>query len=153
MLNIEMLQMSGDDAGGEADGVDDTEDADHGSSSQRIEWAVKNQQCQLYCLFQIMYYEKHHGAKKAPLHVMLAQHQYAKGRSRELLTSTNRIGVTTSYTDVRRPRRLLAAYAIESSKSNGTPIPSTFRKDAFTIAAIDNADFADMSSLSIREFP
>ena len=82
---------------------------------------------------------------------MLGHHQYAKGRSRELLTSTNRIGVTTSYADVRRSRRLLAAYAIEISKENATPVPSTFRNDAFTIAAIDNADFQDQSSLSGTE--
>ena len=37
------------------------------------------------------------------------------------------------------------------ASTNDTPIPSTFRKDAFTIAAIDNADFADHSSLSGTE--
>ena len=85
------------------------------------------------------------------MHAMLAQHQYAKGRSRELFTSTNCIGVTACYSDVRRSRRLLAAYAIQYTSTNDTPIPSTFRKDAFTIAAIDNADFADHSSLSGTE--
>ena len=98
-----------------------------------------------------MFYQKHHGTDKTPLHAMLAQHQYAKGRSHELLTSTNRIEVTTSYSDVRRSRRLLAAYAIQCASTNDTPIPSTFRKDAFTIAAIDNADFVDHLSLSGTE--
>ena len=103
----------------EDDGVDDGDETvgeglsyTENDSKSYCRWSLKNQQCKLFCLFQTMFYHKHHGAKKTPLHVMLGQHIYAKDKSREMLTTTNRIGVSISYMDVRRSRRLLAEYAI-----------------------------------------
>lgn len=46
---------------------------------------------------------------------------------------------------------LLASYAIQTSEIYGTPIPSHFTREGFTIGALDNADFADNSSLSSKQ--
>ncbi len=135
----------------EDDDVANGDNASPDDSSHDIQWAVSNQQNQLNCLFQIMYYQMFNGARKTPLHASFGQYQYGKGRSREMLTVANRIGVSTSYNDVRRSRRLLAAYAVEKSADQEIPIPSTFTRDSFTIGAMDNADFSDKSSLSGKE--
>ena len=146
MLKIEMINMTLDDNDDVAD--DDTSPEEN---TQDIEWAVFNQHNQLNCLFQIMYYQMFHGARKTPLHTSFGHYQYGKCRSREILTVANRIGVSSSYNDVRRSRCLLAAYAVEKSSGHEIPIPSNFTRDSFTIGAMDNADFNDKSSISGME--
>ena len=103
---------------------------------------------QLFCLFQIMYYELQHGQKKTSLHLMTEHTIYDKCKSKELISSMNKIGVSASYQDVIRSRNLLSSYAILTSTVNNTPLPSHFTRDGFTIAALDNFDFHDNSSLS-----
>lgn len=103
---------------------------------------------QMNSLFQIMFYQIHRGKKKTPLHMMTGHALYDKCKSKELITSMNRIGVSTSYNDVVRSRDLLAAYAVKSGESTSVPIPSHFSKKEFTIGALDNFDFEDNSSLS-----
>ncbi len=147
MLKIEMINMTCD----EDNDVENCDDASPDDGGHATESAVFNQQNQLNCLFQIMYYQMFNGARKTPLHASFGQYQYSKGRSREMLTVANRIGVSTSYNDVRRSRRLLAAYAVEKSAGEEIPIPSTFTRDSFTICAMDNADFSDKSSISGKE--
>lgn len=78
---------------------------------------------------------------------MLGQSVYRKTQSKELLTTLNRIGVSTSYNDARRSRNLLASFTIQKSVDE-TPIASHFNNSAFVISAIDNSDNNDNSSLS-----
>ena len=151
MLKIEMINAMLDD---DEDDVacDGDGDASPDESTQDIEWAVFNQHNQLNCLVQIMYsYQMFNGARKTPLHASFGHYQDSKCRSREVLTVANRIVVSTSYNDVRRSRRLLAAYAVEKSTGQEIPIPSNFSRDSFTIGALDNGDFSDKSSISGME--
>ena len=61
----------------------------------------------------------------------------------------NRIGVSTSYNEVRSARNLLAGYyAVQSSDRNDILMPGHFTRCDFTTGAFDNADYSDKSSLS-----
>ena len=73
---------------------------------------------------------------------------YAKTCSRELLSTLNRVGVTSSYNDERCCRNLLCAYTVKSSHIDGVPIPSHFSKKGWTFGVFDNEDFEDQSSIS-----
>ena len=99
-------------------------------------------------LYQMVYYILHNCKKKTPLHVMMGHHIYDKCKSREVITSLNRVGVSTSYNEVRRARSNLANYCFEKSEENSVPIPSHFVTDEFTLAQMDNFDHSDRSSLS-----
>ena len=99
-------------------------------------------------LYQMVYYILHNGKKKTPLHVMIGHHTYDKCKSREVITSLNRVGVSTSYNEVRRARSNLANYCFEKSEENSVPIPSHFVNDEFTLAQMDNFDHSGRSSLS-----
>ena len=79
---------------------------------------------------------------------MLGQYVYAKTHSRELLTTLNRVGVTSSYNDLRCCRNLLCAYTVKSSYIDGVPIPSHFSKEGWIFGTFDNEDFEDQSSIS-----
>ena len=50
----------------------------------------------LKALYQIMYYNVHNGRRGTPLHLMAAHNIYDKCKSRELITSLNRIDVCIS---------------------------------------------------------
>jgi hypothetical protein len=147
MLKIEMINMMLNNEDDVSMANDDSSD----ENSEDIEWAILNKHNQLNCLFQIIYYQMFNGSKKTPLHASFGHYQYGKSRSREILTIANRIGVSSSYCDVRRSRRHLAAYAVNQSARGEVPIPSSFTRDTFTIGAMDNADFSDKSSLSGME--
>ena len=95
-------------------------------------------------------YQMFNGARKTPLHASFGHYQDSKCRSREVLTVANRIVVSTSYNDVRRSRRLLAAYAVEKSTGQEIPIPSNFSRDSFSIHN-SFADFSEKSSISGME--
>ena len=85
------------------------------------------------------------------LHVMTGQSVYSRCRSRSTNTTLNKIGVFTSYDNVRRGRALLASYAIKKSYDNLTPIPSHFLTDPgadFVSRAFDNMNMKDSSSTS-----
>ena len=58
----------------------------------------------LKALYQIMYYNVHNDRRKTPLHLMAAHNIYDKCKSRELITSLNRIGVCISYNEIQRER-------------------------------------------------
>ena len=73
---------------------------------------------------------------------------YEKCKSREVLTSLNKVGVSVSYNEVQRARNDLARFTYFQSKNDGVPIPSHFSKDEFTIGAFDNFDHSNRSSLS-----
>lgn len=124
----------------EKDDEDDTDCDDKATQKQNS--------VQLHSLFQIIYYEMFHGQRKTPLHMMTAHSIYDKCKSKELITSFNRLGLSTSYTDLARSRNLLSSYAIKSCERTYTPIPSHFSSSGFTVGAFDNFDFEDSSSLS-----
>ena len=97
-------------------------------------------------LYQMMFYNVHNGRKKTPLHLMAAHNVYDKCKSRELITTLNRIGVCVSYNEIQRSRKNLAHFAFKEGEKYGVPIPSHFVRENFTIAALDNFDHADRSS-------
>ena len=90
----------------------------------------------------------HHSRRKTPLHTMIGQYIYGKTRSREIITTLNRVGTSTSYNDVRRARNLMCAYTVQSSEATGVPIPIHFSDHAWAFGAFDNEDFGDNSSIS-----
>lgn len=119
---------------------------DHGETTKRNHKAT-----QLHCLFQMLVYTIHNGVKRTPLHLMLGHSLYARDRSKSLLTVFNRIGACASYQSVRSARSLLASYAVKCSEHGETPLPSTFNTSDYTMAGMDNSDYADKSSLSGTE--
>ena len=102
-------------------------DVDEEDEETNEKWVHKNKHSQLNCQFQMIYYHTHHGRKKTPLHTLLGQSAYGKTRSREIITTLNRIGVSTSYTEVKRSRNLMAAYTVHASQANEVPIPGVWR--------------------------
>ena len=99
-------------------------------------------------LFQLIYYNIHNGKKKTPLHKMNSSGIYEKCKSRELLTSFNRLGLCTSYKETKLHRNSLAKLAISRSNDTGIPLPTHFSKSQFTIAAMDNFDHSDFNSFA-----
>ena len=99
-------------------------------------------------LFQLIHYNIHNGKKKAPLHMMNSSAIYEKCKSRELLTSFNRLGLCSSYKETKLHRNNLAKLAISRSNDTGITLPTHFSKSQFTIAAMDNFDHSDFNSLT-----
>ena len=73
---------------------------------------------------------------------------YEKCKSRELLTSFNRLGLCTSYQETTLHRNNLAKLAISRSNDTGIPLPIHFSKSQLTIAAMDDFDQSDFNSLT-----
>ena len=65
---------------------------------------------------------------------------YEKCKSRELLTSFNRLGLCTSYKKTKLHRKNLAELAISGSNDTCIPLPTHFSKRQFIIAAVDIFD-------------
>ncbi|KAH3789794.1 hypothetical protein DPMN_167982 [Dreissena polymorpha] len=97
----------------------------------------------------MLVYISHSGL--TPLHMMLGHAIYERDRSRSLLTAFNRIGACSRYQTIRSSRSLLASYAVKCSEDGETPIPSTFTKEDYIMAGMDNSDYADKSSISGTE--
>ena len=95
-----------------------------------------------------MFYNVNDGRKRAPLHTMNSHAFYEKCRSRELLTSFNRIGLCISYKQVREDRTSLAKYAIVANERSHVPIQIHFSFNIFSIAALNNIDHIDRNSLT-----
>ena len=79
---------------------------------------------------------------------MAAHNIYDKCKSRELITSLNRIGACISYNEIQRERKSLAHYTFKREEDWGVPILSHFVKENFTVAALNNFDHTDSSSTS-----
>ena len=76
---------------------------------------------------QIIYvYNQIFQGTKTRLIISFGQCHYGKSRSREVLTTTNHMGVSCSYNDVMRSRKLLVAYTVSKSDKDGVPIPSNY---------------------------
>ncbi len=114
-------------------------------------WVRDHKSIQLHCLFQMLVYNMHSGLKPTPLHMMLGHALYARDRCKSLITVLNRIGSCASYQTIRSARSLLASYTVKCSENGETPIPSTFTREDYTMAGMDNSDYADKSSLSGTE--
>ena len=98
--------------------------------------------------FQTLFYAVHNGKKKTPLHTMMAHLVYDISKSKELITTLGRSGYSLSYTEYRRCRDKLINYILEKDSDERVPLPSHLNRSDFTIAAIDNWDHGDKSSLS-----
>ena len=70
---------------------------------------------------------------------------YEKCKSRELLTSFNRLGLCTSHKEPKLHRNNLAKLAISRRSDTGIPLPTHFSKRQLIIAAMDNFDHSDFS--------
>ena len=99
-------------------------------------------------LYQISYYNLHSGKEKTPLHLFSVDSVYEKCKSREILTSLNKVKVSVSYNEVQRARNYLVRFTYFQRTNEGVPIPSYFSKDQFTIGAFDNFEHSDRSSLA-----
>ena len=105
------------------DDSDDTDDeATETPSCRTITKSIRT-----YSTYQMIVYTVTDEKIKTPLHVMAGQSVYSRCLSHSTIASLNKIGVSTSYDDMRRGRDLLALYAIKKSQDNLTPIPSHFR--------------------------
>ena len=109
---------------------------------------TKRKVMKIKSLYQILYCNLHGGKEKTPLHLFTGHSVYKKCKSREVLTSFNKVGVTVSYNEVQRARNDLARFTYFQRKNEGVPISSHFSKDEFTIGAFDNFDHSNRSSLS-----
>lgn len=82
-----------------------------------------------------------------PLHTMLDRALFARDRSKALITTLNRIGVSNSYNAMMKDRYLLMAYTVDAAGEDNVPIPSTFTKPDFAVGGTDSSNYADRSSL------
>ena len=111
---------------------------DHSNLDQLSE---ENVPIKLMSVIQIMYYMIHHGQKMTPLHVMNSHAIYEACKSRDLITSFNRLGLCVSYNSMKRQRTDMAKYAIlEHSNRSIIPMPAHLSPTAFTLAAFDHLD-------------
>lgn len=120
------------------------ENAEDDNSTGRQVSASKCRQMQ--ALFQIMFYNLHHGKKRTPLHILNSQVIYDTCKSATLIKGFNHFGLCSSYDELMRHHNDIASYTVESSTEN-VPFPSHFDKSQFTIAAFDNFDH-DEATLS-----
>ena len=65
----------------------------------------------------------------------------------KLITSLNKLGYCISYSEYRRWRDLLG-YALKKGQTERVPLPSHLNYKDFMVAAIDNFDHEDLSSMS-----
>ena len=100
-----------------------------------------------HSLYQRMAYMGNNGKKLTPLAVSMAHITYNKTKSRELLEVGNSLGDCVSYSTLRRLRFNLGARAAHLSRQVYVPRPRFFKNDSFTVAAMDNLDHTDMSTL------
>ena len=90
-------------------------------------------------LYQIIFYILHNGRKRTPLHMMNSEAIYNSCRSKTLLSSLNKFGLTISYDEILRYHSDMASY-VSGTNQNHVPIPSHFKPSQFTLGAFDNFD-------------
>ena len=90
-------------------------------------------------VYQIVFYILNNGRKRTPLHMLNSESIYNACRSKTLISSLNRFGLTISYDEVLRYHSDMASYTTETSQGR-VPLPSTFSPAEFTIGAFDNFD-------------
>ena len=90
-------------------------------------------------LYQIIFYILNNGRKRTPLHMMNSEAIYNACRSKTLIYSFNRFGLSISYDELLRYHSDMASFVVEASR-NQIPLPSHFQPCKFTIGALDNFD-------------
>lgn len=90
-------------------------------------------------LFQIICYIHNQGQMKTPFHCLLGTFVYKTTKSKNTISTLNRLGLSISYDQILRTRTSLAAYTIEISK-NKFPLPSHFNTSNYVTAYFDNFD-------------
>lgn len=96
-------------------------------------------QRRMTALYQILYYNVHHGRQRTPLHIMNAQAIHEACKSSTLIKNFNHFGLTISYDELLRYHFDMASLIVESAQGN-VPMPSHFDPEMFTIGAFDNFD-------------
>lgn len=76
-------------------------------------------------MYQVMYFIKQSGMKKTPLHTLISLFVYNTTKSKNIISTLNRLGLAISYDEVLRIRTRLALYTIKFSESY-VPLPSHF---------------------------
>lgn len=102
---------------------------------------LSTQRCRkMQSLFQVMYYLRHHGRKRTPMHIMNAEAVHSLGRGGKIVTSIlNHEGLALSYTELRRYQHDMASFTAEHNQDR-VALPSHFDPGQFTSGAIDNWD-------------
>ena len=85
-------------------------------------------------LYQIIFYILNNGRKRTPLHMMNSEAIYNACRSKTLISSFNRFGLSISYDELLRYHSDMASFVVEASR-NQIPLPSHFQPCKFTIGA------------------
>ena len=101
-----------------------------------------------HAIFQTIFYAVNNGCKKASLQVSLAHSIYEKCKSKGLLKSTNVLAFSISYTELRKFRNCLGARTVHLNEEQFFPLPVQSDSRQFLIAATDNMNHRDKSSLS-----
>ena len=96
-------------------------------------------------LFQVMFYIKHNGRKKTPMHVMNAESVHSLGRGGKIVTQMlNREALCISYPELRRLQHDVASFTAEKNIEI-VSLPSHFDPGEFTYVAIINWDHGGMN--------
>ncbi|KAH3734225.1 hypothetical protein DPMN_040664 [Dreissena polymorpha] len=99
----------------------------------------------------MLVYISHSGWTRTPLHMMIGYAIYERDPCRSPFAAFNGIGACLSYQTIRSSHSLLASFAVKCSEDGETQIPSTFTKEDYIMAGMDNSDYSDKSSISGTE--
>ena len=92
-----------------------------------------------YVIFQQVYYFVHNGTKKTPLHVSIAQSIHNERRSKKLIKTMNRLGISISYDELERIDFTLANRLLNRLGEHRVPISNSIKKGLLH-RAMDNFD-------------
>ncbi len=93
----------------------------------------------MLALYQILSYDLNRGKKKTPLHVLNAEAIHNTCKSKTLITSFARCGLTISYHELMKYKNRMANYVVSICQGI-VPLPSHFDKAKFTLGSMDNFD-------------
>lgn len=120
------------------DDNDDDNDADENEKNPTT-CVSEMKKRRMIALYQILYYNIHHGKQRTPLHIMNAQAIHETCKSSTLIKSFNHFGLMISYEELKRYHNNMASLIVKSAQGN-VPLPSQFDPEMFTIGAFDNFD-------------
>ena len=81
--------------------------------------------------------------QRTPKHVALAMSLRKYKRSKEILTTLNRLGHTVSYSDITRIETSAARTVLNLTRELGVFLPPGLQKGVFVVGAFDNIDFEE----------
>lgn len=103
-----------------------------------------------HAIFQILVYNLNKGKMRTPMHLANAQAIHETCKSATLIKSFNRLGLSSSYDEVRKYHNDMAMFTISSTENNLVPIPSHLDPLIFTIGAVDNFDHEETTTSGIK---